>query len=66
MTVGFTDTAGSGNLVQWLVDGSPILVDLKYPTLAHVLDGNDTFAPSRHVFKVGEKNKVSHPHHMHI
>jgi hypothetical protein len=58
LEVGFTDTAGSGNLVQWLVDGSAILVDLQYPTLQSVFDGNDTFNPRRHVLEVGEKNKV--------
>jgi hypothetical protein len=59
MKVGFTNTAGSGNLVQWLVNGSPMLIDLEYPTLQHVIDANDTFATQRNVFKVGEKNQVS-------
>ena len=64
LEVSFTDTAGSGNLVQWLVNGSAILVDLQYPTLQSVFEGNDTFNPRRHVLKVGEANKVctSSPH----
>jgi hypothetical protein len=69
MKVGFTNTAGSGNLVQWLVNGVPMDVDLDYPTLQHVADGNDTFAPNRHVFKVGEKNQVrltTYPEHHNI
>jgi len=79
LKVGFTNTAGSGNLVQWLVNGIPMDVELDYPTLQHVADGNDTFAASRHVFKVGEKNQwqywviqqdaaappLPHPIHLH-
>jgi hypothetical protein len=65
LKVGFTNTAGSGNLVQWLVNSTPMEIDLEYPTLAHVADGNDTFATARHVFTVGEKNKVRHTHHAH-
>lgn len=59
MKVGFTNTAGSGNLVQWLVNGSPMLINPEYPTLQHVIDANDTFATQRNVFKIGEKNQVS-------
>jgi hypothetical protein len=58
MKVGFTNTAGSGNLVQWLVNDSPMLIDLAYPTLQHIIDGNDTFDSQRNVFKVGEKDQV--------
>ncbi|KAF1914550.1 multicopper oxidase-domain-containing protein [Ampelomyces quisqualis] len=79
LSLGFTDTAGSGDLVQWLVNDVPMLVDLGYPTLQHVVDGNDTFAKARNVFKVGEKHKwqywviqqsaaappVPHPIHLH-
>ena len=61
LEVGFTDTAGSGNLVQWLVNNSSMLVDLQYPTLQAVADGNNTFAAKKHVLTVGEKNKVRHP-----
>jgi len=79
MKVGFTTTFGGGNLVQWLVNDIPIAVDLEYPTLQSVSDKNLTFDPSRHVFKVGEKNKwqywviqqapntppLPHPIHLH-
>lgn len=58
MKVGFTNTAGGGNLVQWLVNGSPMLIDFDYPTLQSVIDGNDTFGSQRQVFTVGEKHKV--------
>lgn len=57
MKVGFTNTAGGGNLVQWLVNGSPMLIDFDYPTLQSVIDGNDTFGSQRQVFTVGEKHK---------
>lgn len=58
LKVGFTNTAGSGNLVQWLVNGVPMVIDFDYPTLQHVLDDNDTFPANRHVFEVGEKHQV--------
>lgn len=57
MKVGFTNTAGSGNLVQWLVNGSPMKIDLDHPTLLSVSEGNSTFEPGRQVFKVGSKNE---------
>lgn len=63
LSFGFTDTAGSGDLVQWLVDDVPMLVDLEYPTLQHVADGNLTFEKARNVISVGEKNSVSPPSH---
>ncbi|KAF2033923.1 hypothetical protein EK21DRAFT_97740 [Setomelanomma holmii] len=56
LKVAFTNTAGSGNLVQWLVNGVPMVIDLDQPTLQKVLDGNETFAAGRHVLDVGEKN----------
>lgn len=58
LSLNFTTTWGGGNLVQWLVDGSPMLVDLEHPTLENVIDGNTTFAKQRHIYEVGEKNKV--------
>lgn len=59
LELSFTDTAGSGNLVQWHINGSAMLVDLAYPTLQHVFDGNNNFTTKQHVLTVGEKNKVS-------
>lgn len=67
-------------LVQWLVNGSPMAIDLDYPTLQAVVDGEDTaFNASRHVFPVTEKNNwqywviqqsaqappLPHPIHLH-
>ncbi|KAJ4373225.1 laccase, multicopper oxidase, benzenediol:oxygen oxidorectuctase [Neocucurbitaria cava] len=57
LKVGFTDTAGNGNLVQWLVNGTAMTVDLDHPTLQGVVDGNSSFAASRHVLSVGAKNE---------
>ncbi|KAH7406828.1 multicopper oxidase-domain-containing protein [Phaeosphaeria sp. MPI-PUGE-AT-0046c] len=79
LSFGFTDTAGSGDLVQWLVNDVPMLVDLEYPTLQHVADGNLTFDKARNVIKVGSKNQwqywviqaapnappIPHPIHLH-
>jgi hypothetical protein len=58
MKVGFTHTAGSGNLVQWTINGTPMTVNLRQPTLQSVADGVSNFSTSQHVFQVGEKNKV--------
>jgi hypothetical protein len=58
LELGFTNTAGSGNLVQWLVNGVAMEMDLDHPTLQSVADGNRTFQNGRHVFQVGEKHKV--------
>lgn len=60
LKVNFTNTAFGPGLVQWLIDGVPMLVDLDYPTLQAVADGNDTFAANRHVFEVCEKHQVRH------
>lgn len=56
------DVRSSNGLVQWLINGIPMAIDLDYPTLQAVVDGNDTFAPSRHVLEVTEKNNVSFYH----
>jgi hypothetical protein len=67
LTFGFNDnytgdvTQNQG-LVQWLVNGNPMAIDLDRPTLQHVLDGNVTYGNNRHVFEVDEKHKVSFLH----
>ena len=58
LLVGFTNTAASSNLVQWLVNGVPMAIDLDHPTLQAVQTGNETFQTNRHVFTVGEKDQV--------
>lgn len=58
ITLGFTNTAANSNLVQWLIDGTPMLIDFTRPTLQQVIDGNDTFNKAENVFAVGEANKV--------
>jgi hypothetical protein len=58
LTLGFTNTRTSDNLVQWLVNGNSMRVDFTRPTLQNVLDGNATFNPEQNLFVVGEKNKV--------
>lgn len=67
LTFGFndnytSDVTQSQGLVQWLVNGNPMAVDLDRPTLQLVLDGNVTYGNNRHVFKVDEKHKVSLQH----
>jgi hypothetical protein len=64
LTFGFndnytSDVTQSQGLVQWLVNGNPMAVDLDRPTLQHVLDGNVTYGNNRHVFEVDEKHKAS-------
>lgn len=65
LSVGFnpnwtSDVTQNQGLVQWLVNGDPMNVDLEVPTLQSVLDGNVTFGNNRHVFAVDETNKVCH------
>jgi hypothetical protein len=58
----FTNTAVADNLVQWLVDGIPLQIDLDKPTLQTVFDGfegNETWNPSERVFIIDEAHKVS-------
>jgi hypothetical protein len=59
LEVGFTNTAFNSNVVQWLIDGTPMLVDLEKPTLQDVFEGNDTFSPGEHVFVVPKDEEVS-------
>ncbi|EOA85322.1 uncharacterized protein SETTUDRAFT_163983 [Exserohilum turcica Et28A] len=84
LTVGFnpnytSDVTQNQGLVQWLVNGNPMAIDLEVPTLQSVLDGNVTFGNNRHVFAVDETNKwqywviqqtatnppLPHPIHLH-
>lgn len=58
LKVQFNNTAGSGNMVQWQVNGMPIVADINRPTLKSVADRNTTFSSRNHVFTVGEKDKV--------
>jgi hypothetical protein len=56
----YTSDVSHGNgLVQWLVNGNPMAVDLDHPTLQSVIDGNASYESNRHVFEVDEKSKVS-------
>jgi hypothetical protein len=64
LTFGFTDNyttdVSHGNgLVQWLVNGNPMAIDLDHPTLEAVIDGDVSFGSNRHVFEVDEKHKVN-------
>lgn len=59
MTFGFTnnfttDVSQTKGLVQWLINGTPMGVDLGFPTLQSVLDGNDSYPADHHVFEVDE------------
>lgn len=58
LQVGFTSTAGSGNLVQWLVNGMPMNIDLDQPTLMSIANGDTSFQQGRHVFNVGKQHQV--------
>lgn len=63
LSVGFnpnwtSDVTQNQGLVQWLVNGEPMNVDLEVPTLSSVLNGNVSFGNNRHVFAVDETNKV--------
>jgi len=58
ITLGFTNTAIQPGLVQWLINGNPMKVDLSRPTLSQIYDGNSSFGAQENVFLVGETNKV--------
>ncbi|RMZ73074.1 copper ion binding [Pyrenophora seminiperda CCB06] len=69
----------SRGLVQWLVNGAPMAIDLQVPTLQSVLNGNVTTGTNRHVFEVDQKSqwqywlihqeptapRLPHPIHLH-
>ncbi|KAF1837419.1 laccase [Decorospora gaudefroyi] len=86
LQLGFSDNYTTGlshghGLVQWLINGQPMAVDLEHPTLQTVRDGNLTYAANRHVFKVDDTCKwqywviqqdtdrttppIPHPVHLH-
>lgn len=48
----YTDVTNSNGVVQWLVNGIPMMIDLDHPTLQSVVDGNNNFTSSRHVFEI--------------
>jgi hypothetical protein len=54
-----SDVSHAKGLVQWLVNGNPMAVDLDRPTLQSVLDRNVSYGSNRHVFEVDEKSQVS-------
>lgn len=58
LSLGFTTTLIQPGLVQWLIDGSPMKVDFKRPTLLQISNGNTTFDKQENVYYVGEANKV--------
>lgn len=58
LNLGFTNTAVAGNLVQWLINGSAMYIDLARPTLENVINGNTTFNPSENVYVVGKAHEV--------
>jgi hypothetical protein len=45
--------------VQWLIGGSPMLINLDFPTLQAVEENNKTFdtVTKEHVYEIGEKAK---------
>ncbi|CAI6336413.1 unnamed protein product [Periconia digitata] len=80
MLVGFDTTNASTNGVHWLIDGKPMKVDVKKPTLMQITDGKWEFEGTNNVYRVGEKDTfqywviqqsdhmaafVPHPIHLH-
>ncbi|KAF1942947.1 laccase [Clathrospora elynae] len=62
LTFAFNSNYSSGlsqgnGLVQWLVNGVPMSIDLDVPTLQSQLQGNTSYAVGRHVFEVDQKYK---------
>ncbi|KAF2794437.1 multicopper oxidase [Melanomma pulvis-pyrius CBS 109.77] len=79
LTLSFSITAAKNNLVQWHINGSPMLIDFTRPTLQNVIDGNATYNTVENVYPVGEAHKwqywviqqdnttapLEHPIHLH-
>ncbi|KAF1976436.1 hypothetical protein BU23DRAFT_48462 [Bimuria novae-zelandiae CBS 107.79] len=54
MEVKFANTVVSGtNLVQWLIDDSPLHMNYSRPTIQHIFDGNNTFERYENVYDLG-------------
>lgn len=79
LTLSFVRTVARNNLVQWHINGSPMVIDFTRPTLQNVIDGNSTYNVAENVYPVGEKHKwqywviqqdnttppIEHPIHLH-
>ncbi|KAF2873996.1 multicopper oxidase-domain-containing protein [Massariosphaeria phaeospora] len=60
LTVGFTNTAAESNLVQWTINGSPMLIDFTRPTIQQVIDGNTSYNQAENVFAIGEAHQFQY------
>lgn len=79
LEITFTQTASQGNLVQWLINSSAILINWEKPTLQYVIDGNTSYPKSDNVITIGTANtwqywviqsaasnpELPHPIHLH-
>lgn len=60
MEITFNNTVVNGqNLVKWLIDDSPMHINLSRPTIQHIFDGNQTFDEEANVYKLGQADMVS-------
>ncbi|KAF2683845.1 multicopper oxidase [Lentithecium fluviatile CBS 122367] len=60
LTLGFTNTAVAPGLVQWLINGTPMKVNLSRPTLQHIYDGGETFDLKENAFNIGQAQKFQY------
>ncbi|KAJ4288428.1 laccase, multicopper oxidase, benzenediol:oxygen oxidorectuctase [Kalmusia sp. IMI 367209] len=81
MEVSFSNTVVSGaNLVQWLIDDSPMHINFSRPSIQKIFNGNNTFDRSENIYDIGKANTfqywviqqdpnnlaaVPHPIHLH-
>lgn len=68
---------GAGNVVRWLLDGSPMIVDWNNPTLETTLAGSSNFYPNANIRELSTSNwyiwyiestdafQLPHPIHLH-
>lgn len=61
LKVGFTNTASADGLVQWLINGAAMKVDLRRPTLQKVFDANHTFLANETVYSIDSSKPVRMP-----
>lgn len=52
----YTDVTNANGVVQWLVNGNPMTIDLDHPTLQSAVDGSTNFTSSSQVIKLDGVN----------
>lgn len=77
LDLGFSQAAAPSNLVRWLIDGTPMIVDWNNPTLETTLAGSSNFYTNANIHEMSTSNwylwwiqstaavRLPHPIHLH-